>query len=259
MGVRVVSWTGEETASPMRSKGWQSQLLILVAYTLLALLLTWPMASKFSTHVPGDGADDPPLTWNLWWVRHALLEEGTNPFDSDYLFYPLGINLAFYTLTVLNGLLSIPLQLTVGLIPASNLILLSSFALSGYGAFLLASYTLSAAKPARQVFEMAVRAGGASAEQIKNAFRILTSDDQTHAVLINIFGGILRCDVLARGVIAAAEKVKIPVPLIVRLEGTNVSEGRKILQESGLEFLVARDLTEAAALVTAQVSEKISS
>jgi hypothetical protein len=132
----------------MRSKRWQSQLLILVAYTLLALLLTWPVASKFGTHVPGDGADDPPLTWNLWWVRYALLEEGSNPFDSDYLFYPLGINLAFYTLTVLNGLLSIPLQLTVGLIPASNLILLSSFALSGYGAFLLASYILSALQPA---------------------------------------------------------------------------------------------------------------
>ena len=88
--------------------------------------------------MPGNGVDDPPLTWNLWWVRHALVDLGTNPFDCDYLFYPLGINLAFYTLTVLNGLLSIPLQVVFGLVPASNLLLLSSFVLSGYGAFLLA-------------------------------------------------------------------------------------------------------------------------
>ncbi|MFH1488279.1 MAG: ADP-forming succinate--CoA ligase subunit beta [Pseudomonadota bacterium] len=98
--------------------------------------------------------------------------------------------------------------------------------------------------------------GGASEEMITKGFEIILQDDRVRAILINIFGGILRCDVLARGVIAAAEKVKIPVPLIVRLEGTNVDEGRRILQDSGLEFLVARDLTEAATLVTAQVSEK---
>ena len=71
---------------------------------------------------------------------------------------------------------------------------------------------------------------------------------------LNIFGGILRCDVLARGVLAAAEKGGLQVPLIVRLEGTNREEGRKILQNSGLRFLVARDMMEAANLVTQQVS-----
>ena len=123
---------------------WRFHLLAILAYTLLALALTWPLAPDFATHVPGNGVDDPPLTWNLWWVQHALLDEGTNPFDCNYLFYPLGINLAFYTLTVLNGLLSIPLQATLGLIPASNVSLLSSFVLGGFGAYLLASYLLLA-------------------------------------------------------------------------------------------------------------------
>ena len=121
---------------------WHIHILIILAYVLLALLLTWPLVTHLSTHVPGNGVDDPPLTWNLWWVQHALLDLGTNPLDSNYLFYPLGINLAFYTLTLLNGLLSIPLQATLGLILSSNLLLLSSFTLSGYGAFLLASYCL---------------------------------------------------------------------------------------------------------------------
>ncbi|HSR31394.1 MAG TPA: hypothetical protein VLY63_12580, partial [Anaerolineae bacterium] len=128
----------------MRIKRWQIQLLVLLAYTLFALILTWPVVTHFDSHVPGNGVDDPPLTWNLWWVRTSLLRLGTNPFESDYLFYPLGINLGFYTLTVLNGLLSIPLQGVLGLIPATNLLLLSSFILSAYGAFLLASYFLFA-------------------------------------------------------------------------------------------------------------------
>ena len=119
--------------------GRRTHLLIPAAYTLAALLLTWPLAAHFGSHVPGNGVDDPPLTWNLWWIKHALLEQGTNPFACDYLFYPIGINLAFYTLTLLNGLLSLPLQATLGLIPAGNLLLLSSFVLGGYGTFLLAS------------------------------------------------------------------------------------------------------------------------
>jgi hypothetical protein len=122
---------------------WRTDVLVILAYTVLALVLTWPLAAHLGTHVPGNGGDDPPLTWNLWWVGHALLDRGTNPLDSNYLFYPLGINLAFYTLTLLNGMLSIPLQAVLGLIPASNLLLLSSFVLGGYGAFLLARYVLS--------------------------------------------------------------------------------------------------------------------
>jgi hypothetical protein len=125
-----------------RGKGWLVHALVILAYLLLALALTWPLAAHFGSHVPGNGADDPPLTWNLWWVSHALLNLKVSPFDCNYLFYPLGINLAFYTFTLLNGLLSIPLQATVGLVPASNVLLLSSFILSGYGAFLLVLYLL---------------------------------------------------------------------------------------------------------------------
>ena len=96
--------------------------------------------------------------------------------------------------------------------------------------------------------------GGASEEMIMNGFEIILKDSRVKAILINIFGGILRCDVLARGVLAAATKTNISVPLIVRLEGTNVEEGRAILKDSDLEFLVAKDLAEAAELVAKQVS-----
>jgi succinyl-CoA synthetase beta subunit len=96
--------------------------------------------------------------------------------------------------------------------------------------------------------------GGASEEMITRGFEIILEDTKVEAILINIFGGILRCDVLARGVLAAAEKTAIRVPLIVRLEGTNVEEGRRILESSNLEFLVARDIGEAADMVTRQVS-----
>ena len=88
--------------------------------------------------------------------------------------------------------------------------------------------------------------GGASAEQVKNAFRILLTDKNVKAVLINIFGGILRCDTLATGVVAAARDLHIAVPIVVRMEGTNVEMGRQILMESGLNFTVGLDMRDAA-------------
>jgi succinyl-CoA synthetase beta subunit len=88
--------------------------------------------------------------------------------------------------------------------------------------------------------------GGANAEQIKNAFRILLSDKSVKAVLINIFGGILRCDTLATGVIAAARELSVKVPIVVRMEGTNVELGRTMLKESGLNFTVAEGMRDAA-------------
>jgi succinyl-CoA synthetase beta subunit len=88
--------------------------------------------------------------------------------------------------------------------------------------------------------------GGANAEQIKNAFRILLTDRNVRAVLINIFGGILRCDTLATGVVAAARELNFQVPVVVRMEGTNVERGREILKESGLNFTVAEDMRDAA-------------
>ncbi len=88
--------------------------------------------------------------------------------------------------------------------------------------------------------------GGASAEQIRNAFRILLSDAGVRAVLINIFGGILRCDTLATGVVAAARELNVTAPIVVRMEGTNVETGRRILAESGLNFTVAEGMKDAA-------------
>ena len=88
--------------------------------------------------------------------------------------------------------------------------------------------------------------GGANADQIRHAFRILLSDSQVRAVLINIFGGILRCDVLAAGVIAAVTELGVDVPVVIRMEGTNVEEGRRMLGESGLNFTTADTMGEAA-------------
>ena len=93
--------------------------------------------------------------------------------------------------------------------------------------------------------------GGANAEQIKNAFRILMADKNVKAVLINIFGGILRCDVLAAGVIAAVKELGVPVPIVIRMKGTNVEEGKKMLAESGLNFTTADTMGEAADKVVA--------
>ena len=88
--------------------------------------------------------------------------------------------------------------------------------------------------------------GGASAEMVANGFRIILSDPRVEGVLINIFGGILRCDRLAEGVIRAVKEVQVKVPIIIRLEGTNVEEGRRLLNESGLTFTVAKDMQDAA-------------
>ena len=93
--------------------------------------------------------------------------------------------------------------------------------------------------------------GGASAEQIKNAFRILMADTAVRAVLINIFGGILRCDVLAEGVIAAVKELGVPVPIVIRMEGTNVEKGKQMLTESRLNFTTADTMSEAAEKVVA--------
>jgi len=93
--------------------------------------------------------------------------------------------------------------------------------------------------------------GGANAEQIRNAFKILTSDQNVRAVLINIFGGILRCDVLAQGVIAAVQDLGVAVPIVIRMEGTNVEEGQRLLKESRLKFTTADSMGDAADHVVA--------
>ncbi|MCK6627105.1 MAG: hypothetical protein L6R45_18250 [Anaerolineae bacterium] len=122
-------------------------LLLLLAYFLLAAVLTWPTLPHLTTHLPGDGGDDPAIAWNFWWLKYALLNLRQNPFQSNFLFYPIGINLAFYTLTVLNAVTALPLTLNFGVVAASNLHLLFTFVSGGYGAFLLARHVLTTVGP----------------------------------------------------------------------------------------------------------------
>ena len=93
--------------------------------------------------------------------------------------------------------------------------------------------------------------GGATAERVTAAFKIMLSNPKVKAILVNIFGGIMKCDTIAAGVVAAAREVKLAVPLVVRIEGTNAPQGRKLLAESGLELIAAADLTDAAKKVVA--------
>jgi len=96
--------------------------------------------------------------------------------------------------------------------------------------------------------------GGASSEQVENAFRIILADDKVKAVLINIFGGILRCDIFAKGVVDAARKTGINIPVVVRMEGTNVDKGKQILADAGLNLTSAVDLSDAAQKIAAAVN-----
>jgi succinyl-CoA synthetase beta subunit len=98
--------------------------------------------------------------------------------------------------------------------------------------------------------------GGASQERVEAAFRILLADEHVRAVLINIFGGIVRCDMVARGVVEAAKNIGIQVPVVVRLEGTNVEEGQRVLRDSGLNFTVAEGMKDAAEKVVSLVGQK---
>ncbi|MCB0212799.1 MAG: hypothetical protein KDJ52_25880, partial [Anaerolineae bacterium] len=125
---------------------------LLISYCLLAIILTWPTISHVTTHLPGDGGDDPAIAWNLWWIKYALLNQGQTPFSSDFMFYPIDINLAFYTLTVLNGFTALPLTLNFGVVTASNLHMFFTFAIGGYGAFLLSYYLLSSSSPTLKTF-----------------------------------------------------------------------------------------------------------
>lgn len=121
---------------------------VLLAYIILALILTYPLVLRFGSSVAGDGSDDPALAWNLWWVRYSIFDLGASPIYTNYLFYPIGLNLGYYTLTYLNGFLSIPVQFTFGLIPAANVNLILSFVLGGFGAYLLVYHLLRKESPA---------------------------------------------------------------------------------------------------------------
>ncbi len=130
-----------------RSTG-RSHLLILGAYLLLTLLMTWPLATQLTTAIPGDGFDGWQNYWNQWWIKVALLERLQQPFQTDLLYYPTGVDLYFHTLNPFNGFTTLPVQLSLGLIAAYNAVVLLSWPLAGYGVYLLVRWLL--ANTARQ-------------------------------------------------------------------------------------------------------------
>ena len=95
--------------------------------------------------------------------------------------------------------------------------------------------------------------GGATKERVTEAFKIILSDPSVKGILVNIFGGIMRCDVIAEGVVAAAKELELKVPLVVRLEGTNVEKGKEIMNKSGLNIISASDLGDAAVKIVKAV------
>ena len=97
--------------------------------------------------------------------------------------------------------------------------------------------------------------GSASEEQVTAAFKIILSDNNVKGILVNIFGGIMHCDIIARGIVSAAKNVALKVPLVVRLEGTNVEQGKEILKNSEIELTSADSLAEAAKIITSKVRE----
>ncbi len=140
---------------------YRADVFALIAYLVLAILLTYPLVLHFTTHVPGDGSDDPALAWNLWWVPYSIINLGKSPIYTDYMFYPIGLNLAFYTLTYLNAFLSIPLQYATSLVIATNINVWFSFVVSGFGAYLLVKYVLRVANCELGIANLAAFVAGA--------------------------------------------------------------------------------------------------
>ncbi len=129
--------TTKRPISNLQSLSLSPHLLVLLAYLALTLVMTWPLAIHFTTAIPGDGFDGWQNYWNLWWVKVALVERVQSPFTADLLYYPTGVDLYFHTLNPFNGLVTLPIQLTSGLIVAYNAVVLISWVLGGYGVYLL--------------------------------------------------------------------------------------------------------------------------
>lgn len=119
-------------------------LAALFAYFLLTVVMTWPMAAQWRTAIPGDGFDGWQNYWNLWWVKIALVDRLQTPFQTDLLYYPTGVDLYFHTLNPFNGVSTLPVQLSLGLIQAYNTVVLLSWVLAGYGVYLLLLWLLPA-------------------------------------------------------------------------------------------------------------------
>ncbi|MBN1992490.1 MAG: hypothetical protein JW953_07270 [Anaerolineae bacterium] len=137
------------TKSPITSKlkSSTSHLLVLAAYFLLTVLMTWPTVLHLTDGIPGDGFDGWQNYWNLWWSKEAALVLGQSPYFTDYLYPPAGTNLLFHTLNIFNFGWTLPLQLNIGLAVAYNSIVFFSFVFAGYGGYLLSLHTLSQWRP----------------------------------------------------------------------------------------------------------------
>lgn len=115
---------------------------VLSAYLLLTAVMTWPLVTQLTTAIPGDGFDGWQNYWNQWWIKVALVDRLQNPFLTDLLYYPTGVGLYFHTLNPFNGVTTLPVQLTLGLIPAYNAVVFLSWSLAGYGVYLLVRWLL---------------------------------------------------------------------------------------------------------------------
>jgi hypothetical protein len=124
----------------MNMRKWKEYSWVIALYSALAVLFTYPLAAHIFTHIPGQGTEGIYYVWNLWWMKKALLELHTNPFYSNYVFYPNGIELLTYNYMTFNNLVSLPLQGVFSVILINNIFALLTFVLSGFGAFLLARY-----------------------------------------------------------------------------------------------------------------------
>ena len=124
------------------SGAWRRHVGVLALYALLALAMTWPLARQVGTAIPGDSFDGWQNVWNLWWMREAWLVQHGSAYFTSLLHAPTGVDLRFQTMAPFNGLATLPIQLTAGLLPAYNAAVLLSFVLGGYGAYLLALYAL---------------------------------------------------------------------------------------------------------------------
>jgi hypothetical protein len=133
---------GQDTILKSQISNLKSQnthhVIALAGYLVLTLIMTFPLATKFTTAIPGDGFDGWQNYWNLWWVKKALLDLGTNPFFCDYVYYPTGASLYFHTLNIFNGLLTVPVQAVFGWTVAYNFVVVFSFVVGGCGLYLLA-------------------------------------------------------------------------------------------------------------------------
>lgn len=128
-----------------KSHSTRTHFIVLALYIFLTLVVTYPLVTQFTTHVPGTttwSLDEYGYLWNHWWFKHSLFDTGTNPFQTDALFYPLGTSLVLYAYTLLHVLLAMPIYFVFGIIPASNFTVLFSFVVAAFGMYLFVYYLL---------------------------------------------------------------------------------------------------------------------